>query len=120
MALQSTVGSVGNYNRMIEAVNAFRDVHPDMTLNQVVVMLLVASRPGITQRQIMEETGLADSSTSRIIGILGKWGNRGTKPLNLIDVVYDEADRRVRTYTITPTGRKLLEKVMAALTKGGR
>lgn len=104
--------SIARLNLLIKAVEDLRNVYADMTLNQLQVLLLIAANPGITQRQIMEETGLPDSSTSRIVSIMGKFGNRGTGPFNLIDLVPSETDRRYKGLHLTKKGRALVEKLV--------
>ncbi len=105
-------------NNISDAVEMMREIHPDMTLNQVMVFLTVAVRPGVTQREIMETLGVADSSASRIVAILSDYGNRGTGPFKLIELVEDKRDRRNKLLHLTKKGQSLASKLAAAASRG--
>lgn len=113
-----TAMSVAHLNKLRDALEILRGLHPAITVNQALVFVLIVVNPGITQRQIMEQSGLSDSSTSRIIDILGKWGNRGTEGLLLIDAKESESDRRTKEYSLTAKGRAIVDKLVAALGRG--
>lgn len=113
-----TTPSIARLNRLIDVVTELRGVYPDMTLNQVAVLLTVAANPGISQSEIMEQTGLADSSASRIVAILSSYGNRGTGPYHLVELVPSENDRRFKTLHLTKKGRALIEKLLTILGQG--
>ncbi len=108
-------GSVANLNKLIDAGRVLREIHPDMTLNQVLVFCLIAGNAGITQRQIMERLSIADSSASRIVSILSKYGDRGTKPMNLLEIIPNEINRRTKSYQLTPLGRRVCDEMILAL-----
>jgi len=111
------VHSIARLNPLVDVVDMLRDIYPDMTLNSVQVLLLVATNPGISQREIMERTGLADSSASRIVGLLSEYGNRGTGPFYLIDLVPNKDDRRYKGLYLSKKGQALTTKMLAALKK---
>jgi DNA-binding MarR family transcriptional regulator len=68
----------------------------------------------------MDRTGLSDASTSRIISILGKWGNRGTEALGLVEVSPGKDDLRTKACRVSAAGRRLLERMNAVMSKGER
>lgn len=107
--------SVAHLNRLIEAVALFQTVHPDMTVRQIQVFLLVATNPGVSQSEICERLELADSSVSRIIGILSEYGNRGTGPFNLVEMRVHKTDRRLRACFLTRKGEALAAKLAKAI-----
>jgi DNA-binding MarR family transcriptional regulator len=105
-------------NNLTEAVDILREVHPDMTLNQVLVLLLVALKQGTTQREVMEQIGVSDSSTSRIVALLSSYGNRGTGPFHLIDLSEDPQDRRTKHLHLTKRGQALVDRLTRVLARG--
>jgi len=105
-------------NNLTDVVDLLRETYPDMTLNQVLVLLLVAANPGISQREIMDRTGLADSSASRIVALLGEHGNRGSGPFHLIELREDLKDRRSKLLHLTKKGQGLITKITNALARG--
>jgi DNA-binding MarR family transcriptional regulator len=86
-------------------------VSPSLTVAQLQVFLLVASKRAISQSELEDLTDLSDASVSRILALLGQYGNRGTDPLNLIEVVPDANDRRRKEYLLTQRGRRVLAQI---------
>ena len=108
----------GRINNLVGSLNVLREIYGDMTLNHAVVLSLVAANPGISQREIMDQTGLTDGSTSRIVALLSEYGNRGTGPFHLIEMRPDPNDRRYKTLHLTQKGRGLFTKITNILAKG--
>lgn len=74
-------------SRVIDLADQFRIIHPDATLNQLIVFLLVAGAgpDGANLKDIMTRTGLSDSAASRITQVLSERGNRGDPRVRLGD-----------------------------------
>lgn len=104
--------------RLTDVFEELRKVHPDMTLNQALVLIRTAMKPGITQREIMRDVGLADSTASRIIAILSNIGNRGTGPFELVSLKEAIEDRRQKHITLTHKGRQVVASIIKALGGG--
>lgn len=102
-------------NTLTSMVQALRTVYADMTLTQALVFSLVATRPGQTQRDIMAATGLPDATVSRICGILGPHGNRGTQPLHLLEFRPVMGDRRAVGLYLTSKGLALASNLSSML-----
>lgn len=94
---------------MFVALRRLREVHPDMTVLQAMAFLQVAAKPGVSQKAIgtMLEAG-ADSTASRILGLLADVGFRGTKGLNLVEFRNNPMDRRERLMFLSPKGKRLM------------
>jgi DNA-binding MarR family transcriptional regulator len=105
-------------NRLLGVIDAVLPLHPSMTLNQLQVLCLIAQRPGLTVFEIQEITGLPDSTASRIPALLGRYGNRGTEPLNLVDHREDLNDRRVKRLFLTASGQSLMRTIITSLIGG--
>lgn len=109
------MASIANLNRLTDVVEALRGVYPDMTLNQVICLLLIATNEGISQTDIMKKTNMSDGTCSRIVSLLGKYGSRGTGPFNLVELVADDGDRRFKSLYMTNTGKGLMDTIEAIL-----
>jgi len=112
--------SLARLNNLVAIVEELREIHPDMTLNQLIVLLQVAANPGISQKDIMDKTGLADSSASRIVSILSEYGDRATGPFHLIELIPSKNDRRYKELFMTKKGRALIDRLLNLMGKGLR
>lgn len=109
---------LGWMNNLTDVVLILQGIHPDMTLNQLLVLLLVATNPGITQRDIMDKAGLADSSASRIVAMLSDHGSRGSGPFYLIEATTGLGDRRHKPLRLTKKGQGLITRLASAMARG--
>ena len=100
------------------ALTRLRDIHQDMTVAQVVCLLLVADRPGITQRDLHKLLDTTDSAASRIIALLSDVGSRGTPGMELVLMRENPNDRRERHIFLTAKGRRILEDIATDLKTG--
>lgn len=100
------------------ALQRLRDRHGDMTILQSQAFLLVAANPGISQIEIARVLGMSDGTASRTFGILADIGrrDRGLDGLDLIKMIINPDDRRLRALTLTPKGRRLMDDIMTDLT----
>ncbi|WGJ14593.1 helix-turn-helix domain-containing protein [Methylocapsa sp. D3K7] len=81
-------------NAAILFLQEFRKVNPDVTANTILTFLHIAKQPGITQKEILQLLGLADSGQSRTVSTLSKYGDRGRAGWNVVDLEEDPRDRR--------------------------
>jgi hypothetical protein len=51
-------------------VNEFRKINPDITANQMLVLLHAGAKPGIMQKELSAATDLADGTISRICALM--------------------------------------------------
>lgn len=98
-----------------KALVRFRDLHPDITAQQILFLLAIATSPGITQRELYQWVGSNDSVASRTISLLTDYGNRHTPGLDLVRMEEDPNDRRRKTLELTAKGRRLMDDVTADL-----
>lgn len=118
LSVVSSAPTVAWMNSLIDVIDVYREIHPDMTLNQLVVLMAVAANHGISQKELAETVGLADSSVSRILAVLGEHGSRGTGPFNLVYMVSSDTDRRQRNVYLSKKGQALTSKVISIVSKG--
>lgn len=117
------MGAESNLNIIVELCAAVRQVHPEMTVSQLQVLAIVVTNPGISMAQIAERTGLMEGSVSRIVSLLSQYGSRSAKgygsrsakALNLFQMDQDADDRRFRTLTVTPKGKRLVDQLAGLL-----
>jgi DNA-binding MarR family transcriptional regulator len=88
-----------------------RDLHPDMTVMQVLTLALIAESPGILQRDLYRQLGATDSAASRIVAILSDVGSRNTPGMGLVSMRVNPQDRRERLVELTSKGRRLWDDV---------
>ena len=97
-----------NIRDLLAALRLARGMHPQLRVSQLELLLLVYSRPGMTQTEIAEETDLTLSAISRAVDVLGTSGrrdNRSTAKLDWIETRRNPDDDRVLQVFITPKGR---------------
>lgn len=108
------VSDAGWASQLIEALEEFRKINQDVTANQVIIFLLIAMRPGISQKELMKLTELADGTVSRICGVLSDRGNRGTVGQGLIEIRPSPTSFRSTAQHLSPKGRRLLDAIRKA------
>ena len=96
-------------------IKIFRDLDPDMQAQQIYTFLHIMSKPNISFKELEQETGLASSTISRHVGLLGDKG-RGNKPgLKIVIAYEDPEDRRINRVRPTAAGQKVAQKLTALL-----
>lgn len=100
---------------LAEALGRLRELHGDMTVLQILVLLEVAKQESVTQSDLYRRLGVTDSAISRNIALLSDIGGRRTAPLNLIDVRVNPRDRRERNLSLTRKGQRLIDDMRGDL-----
>jgi DNA-binding MarR family transcriptional regulator len=103
-------------NRLLCAIDEFRKINQDITANQMAVFLTVAMKPGSTQRELSEVTGLADGTISRIIAILSDRGLGGKAGAGVLSIDPVPGDYRVRAQNLTLMGRLVVNSLRSIMT----
>lgn len=101
-----------NIRDLLAALRLARSMHPQLRVSQLELLLLVYSRPGMTQTEIAEETDLTLSAISRAVDVLGTSGrrdNRSAAKLDWIETRRNPDDDRVLQVFITPKGRNFVQ-----------
>jgi len=98
---------------LIRALDEFRRFHQDITANHIITFLHIAAKEGMTQKELERATGLQSGTISRICAILSDRGlrKRGAEALDLIRMDASPLDYRVRVQSLSPNGRRLLERL---------
>lgn len=98
--------SMINLMRLFRAIEEIRKIHPDMQTQTAAVFVAVAIDPGLTTKDIMARTGLAQSSCSRNVSLLSEWKKYEEVGLGLVVSRVDPRERRRRIVTLTPKGER--------------
>jgi DNA-binding MarR family transcriptional regulator len=107
-----------NTERMLNAVQMLRTVHPQITAAQMALLLAVAARPGRSQNDLAIEVGLTPSAVSRNVDVLGTSGrrdNRGARRMGWLAAVQEPGDDRINRVYLLPGGRRLVAAITGEL-----
>lgn len=103
--------------RLLHAIQTFREIRPDMPASSMVGFLTVALKPGITPTETSKHVGPGwnGSMTSRMLLELGAKKRSGGEGEKLIEQHQDLQDLRMKRYTLTAAGRRLLNKLVSRM-----
>lgn len=101
--------------RLLEVLDEFRAVNPDVTANQIMTFIHIAMKPGISQPDLATVLEMPKGSINRIVAVLSDRGNRGAEGYKLVDIVTPPEDYRQRNQFLSFKGRKLFDTVKAKL-----
>ncbi len=106
--------------RLLNTIEVFREIRPDMPASSMVGFLLVALKPGITPTEASAHIGPSwnGSMTSRLLLELGAKKRLGGEGKKLIQQHQDLTDLRAKRYTLTAEGKKLLNKLVSRMGVG--
>ncbi|WP_170402953.1 MarR family winged helix-turn-helix transcriptional regulator [Ruegeria arenilitoris] len=100
---------------LLRMANSLVQYDKDMPLTRLPVFLNIALKDGIIVRELMENTGLAQSTISRTLGFLADKPVRGTKEgLNWIEMHPDPVDPRRVTLHLTAKGKEIIAQLGTA------
>lgn len=97
--------------RQIEFLEEFRKLNQDITANQILAFLHIAINPGISQRELMDKTGLADATVSRMMAVLSGRGVRGRPGLGVIEIGQMPGDFRTTAQRLSNKGRHVFNSL---------
>jgi hypothetical protein len=101
-------------------VNEFRKINPDITANQMLVLLHAGAKPGIMQKELSAATDLADGTISRICALKSDRGHesRSMAPVYAaaepLHFSHGRDDRRARAWTAWKQECGLLSAVIGS------
>jgi DNA-binding MarR family transcriptional regulator len=103
---------------MLEAVQVFRSIDPEIQAQAVAILLYVAmkDRPVLMQ-DIGEALNISQSSVSRNVAVLGKIHWRGRRGLGLLDAWENPDNRRQKFVALALRGETFVKTVQRALTR---
>lgn len=99
-------------------ISMFRNLSPDMPIQQADVLLQVALYPGLTMADITKRTGLSQSSVSRNVAAMSKFHRLGKPGLDLVEAVIDPREPRRRLIFLTVHGKSFITKLFRTIDAG--
>ena len=98
---------------VLGALEAFRRIHPAISLTSVRAFLYVAENPGINVSELGLACGLTDAGASRVArGLAGGDIDRPLRPsLGLLDCLTSQDDPRERVLRPSARGQALIEHI---------
>lgn len=102
-----------------EALDYLRNqINNDIPIQQILILLTVAEKPGISQSELATIVGMSPSSISRSVRMLGRYLERDNdleKGYGLIETRPDLRIRSRQACFLTTLGHKLIAGVVAIL-----
>jgi DNA-binding MarR family transcriptional regulator len=100
------------FARAMSFVRLLRLQSGEMPLQQVDVLLSIASKPGISMTEMATAAGLAQSSVSRNVAALSNYHRAGTPGLGFVEAVIDPKEPRRRLLFLTPHGKVFVTRLL--------
>ncbi|QLH72018.1 MarR family transcriptional regulator [Rhodopseudomonas palustris] len=118
-SIMTTTEDAGWLERLSLILDAFREIHPEITANQILVLLQIGGKPGITQRELSDRTGLKDGTISRICALMSERGHQDRAGLSIVDIRGVPGDYRLKGQYLVGRGNDLYARVQSLMTTGG-
>lgn len=99
------------------ALEALIDISPAMPLQQAATIILVALNEGTSLKELVQKTGVKQSTMSRHLIDLGKRNRRMEQGYQIVDCRQDDFDMRKNQYVLSIKGRAVIDKVVKAVRK---
>ncbi|MBB2681894.1 UNVERIFIED_ORG: DNA-binding MarR family transcriptional regulator [Rhizobium esperanzae] len=99
--------------KVFRFVEKLRELFPDIPIQTISVFLIIAMKPGISQRELLKLMGTSQSGVSRNVMALADVNRHGKPGLGLIAQLRDPFDSRQVELRLTPAGVALAKRVAA-------
>jgi DNA-binding MarR family transcriptional regulator len=117
--MKQDIGSAtrSDIERVIRALEVFRDLDRGIPLSEILTFLLTASDPegDTTQQGLADAAGATLSTVNRHLLHLGKWDRNKEPGLELIQQVTSPTNFSKKDRKLTPKGIRVLERFLATL-----
>jgi DNA-binding MarR family transcriptional regulator len=100
--------------RLSQILEKVREEDPQIPVPHVLALLVVASRPGVSQKELGHQLGLSKSASHRVFAKLSPEGVEGRPGLGWL-IYRPGADAREREAFLTPKGDRLLASVRSIM-----
>lgn len=91
----------------LDIVEEFRKLQSDLPLQIASLFTYIAANPGISMKELQEQTNTAQSTCSRSVAVLAEWQNHEKPGFGLIWMEEDPGERRRKLVHLTEKGEKL-------------
>jgi DNA-binding MarR family transcriptional regulator len=100
-------------------LQVMRAAYPDITVNQLLALFLVAERPGVSVGELQRIMGFAGAgSPSRLVRKLSEWEAYQVPGLGLVRADEDPRDLRVTRVYLSERGRAIVAQALGVLLHG--
>ena len=105
---------VSKLRTAVDTIELFRTLDAEMQAQTMMCFLAVAKAhpTPIPMREVAHLVGLAQSSTSRNIALLGKTHRKGLPGLDLVNAREDVVDRRTKVVFLTSRGERFVHQLL--------
>ncbi len=98
--------------RLLEILEEFRRLDPDMQMPMAATLTLVALNDGISRTEVMNRLGVAGSTATRnLMGLMSR-GRLGRPGHGLVDQKVNPEERRWRMHSLTPEGWRVMNRLL--------
>lgn len=97
--------------KLIELIESFRTLNPEMQAQQMLTFLLIAEQPGITLQKLTEKLKVSLASGSRNMYALSHTEKPNKPGHDLVLIEANPANRRERIMHLTPAGQRFLKQI---------
>lgn len=93
---------------LLAALELFRTIDPEMQAQTVAVFCVVAKEnEPVSMSTIKKQLGIAQSSVSRNVALLGEMNRHGREGPNLVQAWENPVNRREKLVELTPAGVRM-------------
>lgn len=96
---------------LLDIIADCREYDPEMQVQTLATLLIVARRGECAMSHIAEELNLSQSSVSRNVSLLSKWSRHNRPGLDLVRAYEDPAERCRKLVTLTHKGKRFMERL---------
>jgi DNA-binding MarR family transcriptional regulator len=94
-------------------IETFRELRPDMPMQTASILLLIAMKPGIGQRELLDLMDISQAGVSRNVYALLDTDRHGKPGLNFVSQRRHPSDGRNTELHLTSEGHAFLHRLLA-------
>lgn len=107
-----------NKIKVLRMMREFQKIDPEFPLQYAICLVEISMDEGLSLTTLSERTGIAISTTSRIVGALSKHRQKG-EPYRLVKVVISKQERRRKELYLTTRGKAILHSLEEIMAEAG-
>jgi DNA-binding MarR family transcriptional regulator len=113
-------GETREQNSVLDCLERLRELHPDLSLIDVCVLMLVAERPGLSVSEIESCLGVARLTASRALRAFAGEDFQNALPpaLGLVELRRSSPNGRSLTACLTNRGERFVRELNACIERG--
>ena len=104
-----------SWTKLVRALDLFRELNPDMSVQTIMVLLTVVMHEGCTIKEIKDRVGFSYASASRNVAALSKWHRLKRPGYDLVEATADPYELRRKLVKLTPKGKEMARRLALSL-----